>query len=154
NDKFPDAERVAQVLEWLRLPEGRRPSFLTLYFSDVDSAGHEFGPDAPQTRDAVMRVDTALGALVRGVESAQLGSRVHYLVVSDHGMAAVLPDRLIALDDFVDVETLDILDRGPVLEANPRGVSLDALAAALRGRHPALAIYRNSEIPARLGLAG
>ena len=39
DDNFPNTDRVAQVLTWLSLPEAERPSFITLYFSDVDTAG-------------------------------------------------------------------------------------------------------------------
>ena len=46
---FPNGKRVEKVLEWLKLPEAERPHFITLYFSDVDSAGHSFGPDAHET---------------------------------------------------------------------------------------------------------
>src|SRR5262249_30525925 len=34
-----NSERVAQTLNWLRLPEKERPHFITLYFSDADDAG-------------------------------------------------------------------------------------------------------------------
>ena len=46
DDDLPHTERVDQVLEWLKLPEGKRPSFLTLYFSEVDNAGHADGPES------------------------------------------------------------------------------------------------------------
>jgi len=41
--EMSNTARVATILEWLRLPDPQRPSFLTLYFSDVDSAGHSRG---------------------------------------------------------------------------------------------------------------
>ena len=47
DETVPDDERVEQVVDWLKLPAEKRPHFITLYFSDVDSAGHSFGPDAP-----------------------------------------------------------------------------------------------------------
>ena len=72
DDDMPHAERVNRVLDWLRLPEGERPSFLTLYFSDVDSAGHSRGPDSEEVKDAVMRVDKSIGDLVAGVQAAGL----------------------------------------------------------------------------------
>ena len=58
DDDLPNEKRVAQVVEWLGLPEGQRPSFLTLYFSDVDSAGHRYGPDSAEVREAVAAVDS------------------------------------------------------------------------------------------------
>src|SRR5688500_8815255 len=49
---LPHRDRVNRILEWLKLPEGKRPSFLTLYYSDVDSAGHSRGPDSDEVRAA------------------------------------------------------------------------------------------------------
>ena len=60
DDDMPNSERVKRVLGWLKLPEGERPSFLTLYFSDVDSAGHSRGPDSEEVQergDARRQVD-------------------------------------------------------------------------------------------------
>src|ERR1019366_4571024 len=42
---FADEKRVEQVIDWLKLPAGERPHFITLYFSYVDSAGHRYGPE-------------------------------------------------------------------------------------------------------------
>jgi alkaline phosphatase D len=40
DEGVPNAARVAQVLEWLALPIDQQPAIITLYFSDVDTAGH------------------------------------------------------------------------------------------------------------------
>ncbi|HEX8029133.1 MAG TPA: ectonucleotide pyrophosphatase/phosphodiesterase [Vicinamibacterales bacterium] len=154
DDRMPHGERVNGVLGWLRLPENERPSFLTLYFSDVDSAGHSRGPDSDDVRDAVMKVDRSIGQLVEGVKQIGLADRVHYVVVSDHGMAAVSPDRMILIDDYIDVTTADVIDWAPVLALSPKDGDVDKLYNALKGKHPALDVYRNSEIPAEYGLAG
>ena len=152
DDDFPHAARIAQALEWLRLPEGRRPSFVTLYFSDVDTAGHRFGPDSPEVREAALRVDHALGEFVAGVESLGLGSRVNYVVVSDHGMAATAPERVIRLDDFIDLDSMDVIDWSPVLGLSPKDGDVERLYRALKDKHPSLAVYRRAEIPAVYGL--
>jgi len=154
DDRLSHRERVGQILEWLRLPEGRRPSLLTLYFSDVDTVGHNLGPDSEEVREAALRVDRSIGELVAGVEAEGLSGRVNYVVVSDHGMAPTSPDRRIVLDDYVDPDTVDVIDWSPVLALSPRDGNVEALYEALKGRHPALTMYRNSEIPAVYGLAG
>ena len=41
-----------------------------------------------------------------------------------------------------------------MLALSPKDGDVDKLYAALKGKHPALAVYRNSEIPAEYGLAG
>jgi predicted AlkP superfamily pyrophosphatase or phosphodiesterase len=43
---LPFAQRVDTVLAWLELPPDRRPAFVTLYFGQVDHAGHDHGPDS------------------------------------------------------------------------------------------------------------
>lgn len=83
-DTFPNAARVDQVLAWLKRPADQRPHFITLYYPDVDHAGHEYGPDSPQEHAAVLRVDAMIGRLRTGL--ARLHLPVDLIVVSDHGM--------------------------------------------------------------------
>lgn len=154
DDDMPHAERVKRILDWLRLPAQQRPSFLTLYFSDVDSAGHSRGPDSQEVRAAVMRVDASLGELVNGVRQIGLQDRVHYVIVSDHGMAQLSPDRMIVLDDYIDVDPDEVIDWAPVLGMTPKDGDVDRLYTALKGRHPALDVYKGSELPAKYNLAG
>ena len=151
---MPNDERVAKTLDWITRPAGEGASFATLYFSDVDSAGHTGGPDAPAVREAVARVDASLAKLVDGVREAGLGDRVHYVVASDHGMSQLSTDRAIVLDDFVDLETVDVIDWSPVLALAPKDGDVDAVYTALKDRHPSLAVYRSHELPERFGLAG
>jgi predicted AlkP superfamily pyrophosphatase or phosphodiesterase len=49
--------RVDQVLQWLDLPAGQRPDFITLYFDQVDHEAHDFGPVSEQTDAAIALVD-------------------------------------------------------------------------------------------------
>ena len=154
DDGLPNEARVAQVLEWLRLPESTRPSFLTLYFSDVDSAGHRHGPESVEVRDAVAAVDRSVASLVAGVGALDVSGRVHYVIVSDHGMAAVTPERILMLDDYVDLEAVNVVDWAPVLALSPKNGDVEALYRALHDKHPALKVYRNHEIPDVYGLAG
>src|SRR5688500_5295952 len=154
DDTFPNAERVKKILEWLKMRDGKRPSFLTLYFSDVDNAGHDFGPESNEVRDTVLEIDRAIGDLVAGVDAIGLADRVHYVVVSDHGMAALSPDRVIVLDKYVDVTIVDIIDWAPVLGVSPKDGDVGKLYAALKDKHPNLKVYRKNEIPAEYGLAG
>ena len=154
DDDLPNQDRVNQLIEWLKLPEGKRPSFLTLYFSDVDNAGHRWGPDSDQTRDAGLSVDRSVGELVAGVASAGLTDRVNSVIVSDHGMAALSLDRMIVVDDYLDPATAEIVDWAPVLGLSPKDGDVEKMYAALKNQHPHLQVYRRDEIPAVYGLAG
>lgn len=102
--RIPNKERVDQVVRWLSLPESERPHIVTLYFSTVDSAGHEFGPTSRETHQAVLELDEVIGELVDRV--AQLNLPINYVIVSDHGMQEIdeskleVVDRLASLSDF------------------------------------------------------
>ena len=151
---LPPGERTDQVLAWLRLPDAERPRLITLYYSDVDTAGHDEGPDSQAVREATARLDHELGRLVDGAEAMGLAARVHWIIVSDHGMAPLSADRLIVLDDYVDLETVQTVDMGPWLTLNPVGVSAETTYAALHGKHPHLRVFRSAELPEHYALAG
>ena len=145
--RVPNEERVRQVLEWLSLPPGQAPALAMVYLVDVDDAGHDFGPNAPETDSAIARVDRAVGALLDGLRSRELDRRVNVIIVADHGMAQLEPGQLIYLDDFVDMATVDIVDLGPVLSLRSRAGNDEEVYQRLKGAHPHLTVYRKAEVP-------
>ncbi len=147
DDDLLNQDRVDQLLAWLSEPEPRRPTFLTLYFSDVDRAGHEAGPEARETREAALGIDVAIGRLVAGIERAGLAHRTNYVLVSDHGMAALSRNRTIVLDDYLDVSTIDFVETSPVIGVNPRSGSVDTMYQALKDKHPSLHVFKRDELP-------
>jgi predicted AlkP superfamily pyrophosphatase or phosphodiesterase len=151
--KVPNDARVDQLLDWLNQPEPSRPTFLTLYFSDVDSAGHDFGPEAAQTRQAAANIDAAIGRLTSGVEHLGLSGRVNLVLVSDHGMSQLSRERVIVIDDLLDLSTVDLIDSAPIVGITPReGVSTESVYIALRNKHPALEVYTRENLPERYRL--
>jgi predicted AlkP superfamily pyrophosphatase or phosphodiesterase len=149
--KLPAASRTAQVLEWLALPQGQRPSFITLYFDDVDHAGHDHGPDSVEMRRAVATLDHELGTLAAGVRQLGLDAQTTLIVTSDHGMAPLSESRLILLDDYIDVSAVDVIESGGFLALAPReGVELMPLYQRLRDAHPRLRVYTRDAVPSRL----
>ena len=150
DEHLASRERIAQVLNWIALPAAARPSFVSLYFEEVDTAGHDFGPDSPELAAAVSHLDDALGALAAGVHALGLDDRTSIVVVSDHGMTATSYERVIYLDALIDMSTVDVLEYGSNLQLNPRDGDVDGLYRRLHGKHPKLAIYKRQDVPARL----
>jgi predicted AlkP superfamily pyrophosphatase or phosphodiesterase len=151
DDKFPNRQRVQQVLDWLALPEKARPSFITLYFSDVDNAGHTFGPESTEVLEAAATLDAEIGALVDGVNAIEaVAGRVHYVIVSDHGMSKNSPERVVVLDDYLDMRTVDLIDTSPVAGFWPKTGTAEDIYLALKDKHPSMAVYRRAEVPASL----
>jgi predicted AlkP superfamily pyrophosphatase or phosphodiesterase len=150
SDDFPHRERVNQVLDWLRLPGAERPTFITLYFSEVDTVGHNAGPDSPLVLEAAARLDAEVAALTSGVRKLGLDALVHYVVVSDHGMSQLSNERVIVLDDYLDMSTVTTLDGSPVIGLSPRSGTADDIVSALKGKHPQLSVYRREDTPEHL----
>ena len=143
----PNDERVDRLLGWLDRPAAERPALLLSYFSDVDDAGHRFGPDSRQLRGALIRVDRAIGRLLAGLDARGLSGHVNVVLVSDHGMAAVSPARVIVLSDYLDLSTVDVVDVNPNLAIAPKTVSAEDVYRRLAGAHPHLRVYRKAETP-------
>ncbi len=149
DDTFPNAARIDSVLTWASLPEETAPVITTLYYSDVDHAGHDAGPDAAATDSAIMRVDSMIGRLVDGLAARALTDRVNILVVSDHGMAPTPADKLIVLDDHIALADVEVVDWTPVGMLIPRPGKDDEVFAKLKSASPHLQVYRKHEVPAR-----
>ena len=99
----PNEDRVQQVLAWLDLPEKNRPTFITIYFSDADSWGHAYGPDATRIDEIIQELDDQVGMLMAGLSECNVLDQVNIIVTSDHGMAGLSCDRVIFLDEYIDV---------------------------------------------------
>ena len=142
-------DRVDEVLSWLDLEEETRPRFITLYFSDVDSQGHQHGTDSKEVVEAIERVDRYIGRLMRGVEARGLDNRVNYIVVSDHGMKNTSTEQVIFLDDYVDTDDFFLTETSPVAMINTRRGKFDEVYAGLKDAHPAMTVYKSSEYPSK-----
>lgn len=104
HEKFSPEEKVDKVISWLKLPMDKRPHFITLYFPEVDHAGHQFGPDTPQTEEAVQLIDRAVGDLVQKVKDLGL-KNVNFIFLSDHGMIKVADGKPLPIPQILKDKT-------------------------------------------------
>lgn len=144
DNKFPNEQRIGQVIAWLKLPPAQRPHFITLYYSDVDHAGHEYGPDAPQTAAAVHHLDALMGTLEKDLNALHLP--IDLIIVSDHGMAKI-EGGWIALDSFAPLDNL--ITAGGYLYA-PDEAAANSAYQKLKAADAAFMVYRRSNVPAEL----
>jgi predicted AlkP superfamily pyrophosphatase or phosphodiesterase len=148
DDHFPDEQRIRQVITWLRMPAAQRPHFITLYYSTVDHAGHQYGPDSPQTAAAVVHVDQLMGDLWAKLSQLQLP--VDLIVVADHGMERE-QGPWIDLDKYTDLA--DFTTVGSLLYANSEAVAEKAYQE-LKIKSDTFTVYRSKRVPAALHYAG
>lgn len=148
DEPMPLDARIDHVLAWLDLPPHERPGFLTLYFHQVDTAGHRHGPGSAQVKAELAKIDAALGRLVAGLKARGLSANL--LVVSDHGMAFTPPEQRIFLEDIMPLDAGRTLAMGPIMTLYPAAGREAEVEWALLRPHPHMACWRKGEIPRRL----
>jgi predicted AlkP superfamily pyrophosphatase or phosphodiesterase len=104
--------RIDVVVNWLQLPPEKRPHLITFYISQPDHAGHTYGPDAPETAQAVRRIDSTIQKLTDAVKQTRLP--VNFIFVSDHGMTKIDVDHTLSIPEDVDTSKF-IIPRGAEL---------------------------------------
>jgi predicted AlkP superfamily pyrophosphatase or phosphodiesterase len=143
--------RVDTILSWLDMPRDQRPTFLALYFSDPDDAGHAFGPVSSETKKAVLKVDGEIGRLIEGLKARQIFSQINLIIVSDHGMAPVKWRNAILLDKFFDPKLASrVFWTREIVSIFPKDGKEDEIYQSLKRQLPPQArVYRKAEMPAR-----
>ena len=115
HEKFTPEEKINKVVNWLKLPEDVRPHFISLYFPEVDAAGHHYGPESDETKNAVKLVDVAMGNLVKKVNELGL-KNVNFIFVSDHGMIKVDKENPLSIPEILlDKDRFDIFNSQTLL---------------------------------------
>lgn len=130
-DKFNGSEvlskKTERILSLLDLPSIEnelvpelRPQFIAAYVPDVDRMGHKYGPNSTEVWDTISSVDEMLRNIFIGLEERNLTRLVNVVVVSDHGMATTSTDRLIQLDDLIDLDLVEHIDGWPLYGLRPK----------------------------------
>jgi predicted AlkP superfamily pyrophosphatase or phosphodiesterase len=132
------------------LPAAKRPHLITFYFPEVDHAGHEFGPDAPETAKAIAYVDEQVDLLVKAVK--QTGLDVNFIFVSDHGMTAVDRKHPIATPTVINKDGFTIVSSGTMINlyAKDTAAILPCYEALKAGAGGDYQVYLKKDMPPRL----
>ncbi|WP_158542619.1 ectonucleotide pyrophosphatase/phosphodiesterase [Lujinxingia litoralis] len=148
NYQTPARERIDQVVQWLSADDP--VDFATLYFSDLDSVGHSQGPRGSRLFNELQEADANLGYLIDQLEAAGIWPDINILLVSDHGMTALDPDKVIRLDHIIDLSDVFVVEWTPVATIIPDPGKSDAVYQALKAAEENYTVYKKEEIPERL----
>ncbi len=136
--------RIDDAVGLLKLPAEVRPHFIAIYYSEPDHEGHQFGPDAQETRAAEKKVDVLVGKMKAGLDAT--GLPIDLVVVSDHGMVRA-EGPWITLDQFADLsgfESAGSLLYGKTEEDRERVYN------QLKKASSQFVVYRLKNVPANL----
>ncbi|KAL4900693.1 hypothetical protein BDW74DRAFT_182527 [Aspergillus multicolor] len=156
------SRKTQRILELLDLPgleqespSGReRPQFIAAYVPNVDADGHKFGPNSTEIRGTISKVDGMLADLFSGLRERNLTDVVNIVVVSDHGMASTSTERLVQLDDLIDLNLTSHIDGWPLRGIRPKRPEdlktlQDQLERVKSQYSHAIEIYTREEMPER-----
>lgn len=149
NEVIPMDRRIGIVVNWLQLPPEKRPHLITFYISQVDHEGHSYGPDAPQTGEAVRWLDSSIQKLTDAVKNT--GLPVNFIFVSDHGMTNIDTIHTLSLPASVDTNQFIVPHGAELVELYARNKA-DILPAysKLKKEEKGFTTYLKTNMPARL----
>lgn len=101
--------RVDSVISWYHLPKDKRPNLTMLYFSEPDYTGHRYSPESKEINSSIIEMDSLLGYIVEKLKKTEIYKKLDIIIVSDHGMTTVSKDRLILLDEYLNIENFDLI---------------------------------------------
>ena len=140
-----DNKRVGRMIRWLTAPVGPRPAFMAMYLEEGNATGHKYGPDSPQMVATIKLLDGRIGEIMDDLKAAKLDANV--IVVSDHGMANISPERVLVIEDYLDPATVQVDFHNPCAGLRPlRGTAEDLVHALAHLPHAK--VYLTKNLPA------
>ena len=115
----PYDDRINGALEWLQLPYDKRPHLIMLYFDATDTSGHNYGPNSKEVNQSIAMQDSLLGKIFSGLEKLNLRDSTNVIVLSDHGMTELSPDRVINIDKLLSGFEFKSSDKGTMMFIYP-----------------------------------
>ena len=141
--ELPYEKRIEGVLDWLKMPAQKRPHFITLYFHETDTKGHDFGPNSAEINEAIKLLDNQLGSLVDGIKKINLIDSVNIIIVSDHGMTEISENKIINIEKILQGKKCELWETGPVMMVNPPD---DDIYKLLKQNNKNYYVYKKEEL--------
>ena len=111
--------RIDSALAWIELPIEKRPRLIMLYFNEPDYTAHKYGPLDASVFEKVKYLDNILGELIIGINKISFTNKINLIIVSDHGMASISKNRMIILDEYIDLNNWNVNGSGPLVQLTP-----------------------------------
>ena len=139
-------QRIDGILKQLRRPEAKRPQLIMAYFEQPDHNGHVYGPQARQTRIAVMEIDKLISNLYERIQKLPISDNVNFIVVSDHGMTLTMPEKHIDARQYLKKEWYYDIEGDAPANIYVREGCADSICQALQGVDH-IRVWHRTEVP-------
>ncbi|MEW5841708.1 MAG: nucleotide pyrophosphatase/phosphodiesterase family protein, partial [Bacteroidota bacterium] len=143
----PEETRLQGVIDWLKLPIEKRPHFITLYFQNTDTEGHEYGPNSPEVNEAIKKLDSITGLLFKKLDEIGLKDSVNVIFVSDHGMTNISQQKEINVEKIIGTGKATLGDFGPTMMVFPKKENFQEVYDLLKQNENHYKVYLRNEVP-------
>ena len=115
--------RVDSVVSWFDLPDDSRPNLIMLYFSEPDYTGHSYGNIGKEIEKTVEDMDMLLGYIIKELKYLAIYDNLDIILLSDHGMENVSKNKVILLDEYIDIDKHEITISSAITHINSKDVN-------------------------------
>ena len=63
----------------------KKPNLVMMHFIELDDAKHRYGTDSKEAKQAILRMDTRIGKIMRAATEAGIKDNTTFIVAGDHG---------------------------------------------------------------------
>lgn len=142
-----DDEKLDGVLAWLRIPYAERPHFITVYFEQVDTKTHQFGPNSKEASAVIKEIDSVIARLKDNFTKAGLRDSINLIVLSDHGMTEIDDKKTANIEQIIGDSSCKVINTGPVgLVQVPEGKE-KSVYEKLKKNENHYKVYYKDEVP-------
>ncbi len=146
----PFEERIDGVIDWLKLPEEKRPHLIMWYIQEPDSKGHDVGPNHPETIETVEYLDSLVGVFYAKINALTISDEINVIITSDHGMGEISDQRVIYLDHYIPKEWCHNIDgNNPVYSLDIKDEYYDTAYSILSSLQH-MKVWKKDQVPDRL----
>ena len=143
----PYDERINGALKWLELPYDKRPHFITLYFDATDTSGHNYGPNSNEVNQSIEMEDSLIEKIFLGLKKINLFDSTNVIIISDHGMTELSPERVINIDELLSEFRFTTWDKGTMMFIYPEQDQKNAVYKKLKDSENNYKVYWKNDIP-------
>ncbi|MBP9119772.1 MAG: alkaline phosphatase family protein [Ignavibacterium sp.] len=143
----PYDDRINGVLEWLQLPYDDRPNLIMVYFDATDTSGHHYGPNSIEVNQSIAMQDSLIGKLFSGLKELNLTDSTNVIVLSDHGMTELSPDRVINIDKLLAGFQFKSSDKGTMMFIYPDEAEKNIVYQRLKDSEINYKTYWKKDLP-------
>lgn len=143
-----DKDKLDGVINWLNLPYGERPRFITVYFEQVDNKAHDVGTNNKEINETIMQIDSVMMRLKEMIAKTSLKDSVNIIILSDHGMTDISKERTINIEQIINDPAGRIINNGAIALINTPKEKEKDVYEKLKKNENHYKVYYKNEMPA------